>query len=141
MKIAVAVVTPLTVTPVPETFTVVSPTMKLVPVSVTGTAVPRRPVGGVIEANVGVAGIVTVKATVLLVPPGAVTLTFLAVPAAPALIVKMVLIWVSPTTVMGPTVMPPPETVTAVVPVKPLPKRLTRTAAPAREGLRSERST
>jgi hypothetical protein len=135
VKVAVNVVelvtvTPLTVMPPPETATVVSPFMKFVPVSVTGTAVLRTPVGGATEVNVGVAGIVTVNATVLLTPPGAVTETVLAVPAAPAVIVKVVVISVSLTTVIGPTVMPPPATVTAVVPVKPLPKMLTGTAAP-----------
>lgn len=135
VKVAVNVVelvtvTPLTVMPPPETATVVSPVMKFVPVSVTGTAVLRTPVGGATEANVGVAGIVTVNATVLLTPPGAVTETVLAVPAAPALIVKVVVTWLSLTTVIGPTVMPPPATVTAVVPVKPLPKSVTGTAAP-----------
>jgi len=37
---------------------------------------------------------------------------------------------VSLTTVTGPTVMPPPDTVTAVAPVNPLPKMLTGIAAP-----------
>jgi hypothetical protein len=125
IDVELATVTPLMVMPPPETATVVSPTLKLVPVSVTGTAVPRRPVAGLIEANVGVGGIVTVKVTALLTPPGAVTVTFRAVPAAPAVKVKVVLTCVSPTTVMGPTVIPPPDTVTAVAPVNPLPERLT----------------
>lgn len=128
--VGLVTVTPLTVMPPPETATVVSPAMKLVPVSVTATAVPRTPVGGATEVNVGDGGITTVKVTALLVPPGAVTVTFLAVPDAPAEIVKLVLTWVSLTTVMGPTVMPPPFTLTAVVPVRPLPKRLTGTAVP-----------
>ena len=135
VNVAVAVVelvtvTPLTVTPPPGTATVVSPGMKLVPVSVTGNVVPRTPVAGLIVANVGVEGIVTVKATELLMPPGAVTVTFLAVPAAPAAMVKVVVICVSLFTVMGPTVMPPPDTVTAVAPVNPLPKMETGMAAP-----------
>jgi len=144
-NIAVAVVelvttTPLTVIPPPPpppplTFTVVSPAMKLVPVSATATVVPRTPVGGLIFVNVGVAGIVTVKVTGLLVPPGAVTVTFLAVPAANALIVKVVWICESLTTVMGPTVtppLPPPPvvTLTAVAPVRPLPKMSIGTAVP-----------
>ena len=135
VKFAVAVVglvtfTALTVIPKPETATVVSPVMKLLPVSVTATVVPRTPVAGEIEVNVGVGGIVTVKATVLLTPPGAVTVTFLAVPAANAEMVRVVCTSVALTTVMGPTVMPPPDTVTAVVPVKPLPKRSTGTGVP-----------
>src|SRR5579864_4959588 len=75
-------VTPLTATPPPpppETATVVAPAMKLVPVNVTATVVARTPVGGAIEVNVGAGGTVTVKVTALLVPPGAVTVTFLAV--------------------------------------------------------------
>ena len=133
MVVGLATLTPLTVTPPPETATVTGPTAgkgKLVPVSVTGIVVARPPVDGVIEVNVGVGGIVTVKATVLLTPPGAVTLTFLAVPAAPAAMVKVVVTWVSLATVMGPTAMPPPDTVTAVAPVKPLPKILTGIATP-----------
>lgn len=125
--VGLATVTVLTVIPPPETATVVSPATKLVPVSVTGTTEPRAPVGGLIEVSVGVGGIVTVKATALLTPPGAVTVTFLAVPVAPAVKVKVkvVVTCVSLTTVTGPTVTLPPDTVTAVAPVNPLPKRLT----------------
>jgi len=94
----------------------------------TGTAVPRAPVGGLIEASVGVGGAITVKATELLTPPGAVTVTFLAVAAAPAVKVKLALTWLSLTTVMPLTVTPPPGTVTAVVPVNPVPKILTAIA-------------
>lgn len=130
VKVALSVVglatdTPLTVIPPPETATVVSPATKLVPVSVTGTTEPRAPEGGLIEVNVGVGGIVTVKATALLTPPGAVTVTFLAVPVAPAVKVKVVDTCVALTTVTGPTVTLPPETATAVAPVNPLPKILT----------------
>ena len=71
-------VRPLTVTPPPATVIAVAP-VRLVPVRVTGTAVPRKPVLGAIEASVGP---ITVNVTVLLVPPGVVTLTFLAVIAA-----------------------------------------------------------
>lgn len=61
VKVAVAVVelvtfTALTVTPPPETATVVNPSTKLVPVSVTGTVVPRAPRDGAIEVNVGLPG-------------------------------------------------------------------------------------
>ena len=136
-------VTPLTMIPPPppppETATVVSPVMKLVPVRVTGTVVPRTPVVGAIEVNVGVGGIVTVKVTALLVPPGAVTVTFLAVPAANALMVKVVWTCVSLTTVMVPTVtppLPPPVavTLTAVAPVRPLPKMSIGTGVPCPRG-------
>ena len=82
-------VTALTPTPVPETAIVVPLLVKLVPVKVTCTVVPRTPVGGAIEANVGAGGTLTVKVTGLLVPPGAVTVTFLAVSPAPEPIVKV----------------------------------------------------
>ena len=134
VKFAVAVVglstvRPLTVTPPPLTVTALAP-VRFVPVKVTGTTVPRTPVGGAIEVNVGGAGMTTVKVTALLVPPGAVTVTFRAVPAAVAVIAKVALTWVSPTTVRPLTVTPPPGTVIAVVPVRPLPKRLTATEVP-----------
>jgi hypothetical protein len=95
----------------------------LLPTNVTGTAVPRRPVLGVIDVNVGVVGAVTVKVSPLLVPPGAVTLTVLPPTVVVAEKVNVVVICESLTTVMGPTV--PPATTTAVVPVRPLPKILT----------------
>lgn len=115
----------LMVIPPPETATVVNPETKSLPLMVTATAVPRTPEAGAIELNDGDAGAVTVKATVLLTPPGAVTVTFLAVSVAVALKVKVVLICVSLITVMAPTVAPLPDTVTAVAPVNPLPKMLT----------------
>jgi hypothetical protein len=42
-----------TVTPVPDTATLVPDAVKFVPVSVTGTAVPAKPLLGVIETSVG----------------------------------------------------------------------------------------
>lgn len=134
VKVAVAVsglmtVRPLTVTPAPLTATLVAP-VRLVPVSVTPNDVPRTPVEGATEANVGAGRAMTVKGTALLVPPGAVTVTFLAEPAAVELIVKVALTCASVTTVMPVTVTPPPDTVTATVPVNPLPKRLTGTDVP-----------
>ena len=95
VKVAVTVcgsrtVRPLTVIPPPETFNALAP-VRFVPVKVTTTTVPRTPAGGAIEVNVGARGITTVKPTGLLVPPGAVTVTFLAVPAAPTAIAKLAL--------------------------------------------------
>jgi len=58
---------------VPDTFTAVVPD-RLLPVRTTGTLVPRAPDVGAIEVSVGPT---TVNATVLLVTPSAVTLTFL----------------------------------------------------------------
>jgi hypothetical protein len=96
VKVAVIVcgsptLTPLTVIPVPETLTVLDPWTKFVPVKSTVMVVPRTPVGGAIEVNVGAGGMTTVKVTALLVPPGAVTVTFLAVPPATELIAKVAL--------------------------------------------------
>lgn len=62
------------VTPVPDTVTPVAP-IRLVPVRVTGTVVPRTPVFGAIEASVGPC---TVNVTALLGPAGVVMVTFLA---------------------------------------------------------------
>jgi hypothetical protein len=50
-----------TVKPAPETLTVVPVVVKLVPVRVTGTDVPRWPLVGLIEASVGAAGLTTVR--------------------------------------------------------------------------------
>ena len=75
------------VTPVPDTFTAVVPA-RPVPVRVTGRLVePRNPDAGLMEVSVGAA---TVNETKPVVPAGVVTLTFLAVSAAPAVIVKVV---------------------------------------------------
>jgi hypothetical protein len=69
----------------------------------------------------------TVNVTVLLVPPGVVTLTFLGVAAAVAEIVKFAVTEVSLTTVMALTVMPVPDTVIADVPVRFVPVSVTGT--------------
>ena len=69
-------VTPLTVTPAPETVTAVAP-VRFVPVIVTGTAAPRAPVFGAIDANTGAGGAVTANNTLPVVPPGVTMLTFL----------------------------------------------------------------
>jgi hypothetical protein len=134
VKVAVSIVefttvTALTVTPLPA-LTVVPVAVKLVPVSVTGTAVARRPVLGATEPSVGCGGETTVNVTVLLVPPGAVTLTVLAVKPAVAAIVNIPVTVVSFTTVTPPTVTPVLETVMAVVPVRPEPVRVTGTLVP-----------
>jgi hypothetical protein len=75
-------------------------------------------------------GTVTVKVTALLVPAADVTVTFLAPPAAPAVNVNVAVTEVSLTTVTALTVTPPPETFTAVVPVNPVPARVTGTVTP-----------
>jgi len=66
VKVAVTVVAldvmPLTVTPVPDTLTAVAP-VRFVPVSVTGTEVPRAPVVGTIAVSVGAGVIVPANST------------------------------------------------------------------------------
>jgi hypothetical protein len=135
VNVAVTVVSfttvrPLYVTPVPDTVIVVAP-VKPLPESVTGTLVPLTPVAGVIEASVGAAGLTTVNVSVLLVPPGVVTLTVLALAVAVAEIVNVVVTVVELTTVTVPTVTPGPDTAT-VVPIGPkfVPVKVTGTAAP-----------
>ena len=64
VKVAVIVVGFTTVTPLPETTTVVPVVVKLVPVNVRGTAVPRKPVFGETESKVGGGGLTTVSAKV-----------------------------------------------------------------------------
>src|SRR5438105_40442 len=98
--------------------------------SVTGTAVPRVPEMGVIEVSVAFGGLTTVKVvagglTGLVLPGVVVTVTFLAVRPAPAVIVKVALIWVADTTVTPLTATPAPDTLTAVTPVNPVPVMVT----------------
>jgi len=71
-----------------------------------------------------------VNVTALLGPPGVVTVTVLADSAALAAMVKLALTVVAFTTVMPVTVILPPETVTAVVPVRLVPVRVTGTTVP-----------
>jgi hypothetical protein len=76
---------------------------------------------------------VTVKPTVLLVPPGVVTLTVLADTVALVEIVKRAVTVVALTTVTLLTVMPVPDTFTADVPVRFVPVKVTGTATPRPE--------
>jgi hypothetical protein len=115
-------VTPLTVTPFPDTFTPVAP-VKSVPVSVTvNPAPPRACEAGLIDVKVGDT---TVKVTALLVPPGVVTVTFLSFRLALPEIVNVAVTVVSFTTVTPLTVMPFPDTCTAVAPVRFVPVSVT----------------
>ena len=87
--VGVRTVKPLNVTPPPEIVTPVAP-VRFVPVKVTSTTVPRTPVGGAIEVNVGAGGTTTVKVTALLVLPSyVVTFTFLAVALAKGMIARV----------------------------------------------------
>jgi len=118
-------------TPDPDTATVVPVAAMLLPVSVTGTGVPRRPVAGATEVSVGTGGPTTVKVTVLLVPPGVVvTLTFRALIVAVAEIASVAVTVASLTTIRLLYVTPVLDTVIAVAPVRPLPLRVTGTLVP-----------
>jgi hypothetical protein len=129
--VALTTVTPLTVTPLAgAAMLTVDPAMKLVPVRVTETAVPRRPALGAIEVSVGAGGATTVKVTGLVAPAGVVTVTFLAVSVAVGAIVKVAVTVVALTAVTPLTVMPPPDTVTAVAPVRSVPVIVTGTMVP-----------
>ena len=114
MVVELTTVTAPTDTPLAgaTTLTVAPLLVNPVPKSVTGVGVPRRPAAGLIEPRVGAGGATTVNVTALLVPAGVATVTFLAVSAALAEIVNVVFSSVSLTTVMPPTVMPPPDTLT-----------------------------
>jgi hypothetical protein len=122
-------VIPLTVTPLPEIVIALVP-VRLVPVRVTGTLVPRVPELGAIEVNVDAGGVLIVNVTVLLVPPGAVTLTVLAPVAALPEIAKVAVTVVLFTTVIPLTVTPLPETVIALAPVRLVPVIVTGTFLP-----------
>ena len=133
--VAVEVI-PVQVTPVPEIVTPVAP-VRLVPLKLTGTLVPRTPVPGLTAVSVGPC---TVNVTLPLVPPGVVMLTFLAVTAAPAVMVNVVVAVVAFTTVTAPTVTPPPEIATAVpAVVKLVPVRVTGTRHTSHSRARSDR--
>jgi len=114
---------------------VVPAAVKPVPVKTTACPTPRVPEAGVIEARVGVPGRTTVNVTGVVVPAGVVTVTFLAVSAAVAEMVKVAVMVVSFTTVKLGTVMPPPpppppETFTDVAPVRLTPVRVTVSLVP-----------
>lgn len=125
--VSLTTVTPLTVMAPPVTLTAVAP-VRLMPVNTTGWVVPRAPVLGAM-ANNPLGGTVTVKVSALLVPPGAVTVTFLAPAVAFAETASVALTVVSLTTVMLLTVMPLPLTLIADVPVSPVPVSVIGTLA------------
>ena len=111
--------------------TLVTGTPRVVVVNVrvrTPTTVVSVPLVAAVKLNVP-CGAVTVNVTVLLVPPGVVTLTVLAPTAAVAVMVKVV-VTVVEVTVKAPAVTPVPDTVTAVAPVRFVPVKVTATAVP-----------
>ena len=100
VKVAVALVglvteRPLTVTPVPETVTLLAP-VRLVPVKVTVTLVPWRPVVGAIVVKVGAGGATTEMLRELLAPPVPVTLMLRVPPVVPIGTVYVAVIVVVP---------------------------------------------
>ena len=130
MVVLLTTTTLLMVTPVAAgVTTTVAPVTKFVPVSVTFWNVPRTSVAGAMDVNVGAGGAITVNVPALVVPAGVVTVTFLAPNVAFGAMVKVVVMVVA-VTVNGPTVMPPPDTFTAVAPVRPVPVIVTFTTVP-----------
>ena len=123
--VALTTVKPLTVMPLPDTLIPVEPS-KLLPVRVTGTLVPWAPVFGEIEVSAP-GGTITVNVTALLVPAADVVVTFLAPPDAEGEIANVAVTEVSLTTLTAVTVIPFPETLTAVVPCNPVPVSVTLT--------------
>ena len=101
------------------------------PVRVTGTVEPWTPVAGTIEVRTGA---VTVNVTVLLIPPGVVMLTFLAVVAADPEIAKVAVTVVSFTTTRLLTVIAAllglGVIVIAEALVRPVPVNMTATVLP-----------
>jgi len=116
----------LIVTFVPDTVTVVTP-LRSVPVNVTGTVVPRMPEVGEIEVSTAP---YTVKFTLLLTPPGVVTVMVRVVSAAAPVIVNVAVTVVELTTTTLEGVTSAPDTDTADVPVKSVPVNVTPTAVP-----------
>jgi hypothetical protein len=114
------------VTPVPEAVIAVAPVRSL-PVIITASApAPRTTVVGVMEVSDGPS---TVKVTVPLVPPPVVTVTVRAVSAAAAVMTQFALAVVA-VVVVTVHVTPVPDTVTAAVPVRLVPVRVTATVVP-----------
>jgi len=139
VKVAVIVVSlttvkPLTVTPPPPppppllTLIPVEP-VKPMPVRVTGTLVPAAPVVGEIEVRLP-GGMIRVNVTALVVPAGVVTVTFLAMFVVEFENMSDAVTDVSLTTVTAVTATPPPDTLTAVAPVNPLPVRVIGMSVP-----------
>jgi len=113
--------------PIPVTANV---PVRLVPVNVTVTLVPRAPDVGLIDVSVGGGGAVIVNVTGLLTPPGVETVTFLAPRVAKLAMAKVAVTLVSLTTVTLLTVTPVPVMFTANVPVRLVPVSVTGTEVP-----------
>lgn len=132
VNVAVAVVAFTTTTlvmtgPFEPGWNMVAGAAKFAPVTVTGKLVPRAPDTGENEVIVGPGGAVTVNVTALLVPPGVTTVTFLA-PAVPAITQFAVTVVAVGVPVIVQVL--PPDTFTAVAPVRLVPVRVTGTVVP-----------
>jgi hypothetical protein len=123
-------VTVPTVTPPPFISTLVPFVVKLEPMIVTGTVVPRTPELGVIDDTVGDGGLFTVNVKALVSPFGVLTMTGLGLGTAVGETVKVAVTVESFTTVNELTVTPAPA-VTAVAPVRPEPEMVTGTMVPS----------
>jgi hypothetical protein len=125
--VALTTVTPPAVTPTPLMLIVVPVVVKLVPVRVTATVVPRAPVFGATEVRVGVGGVDTVKGTVFDVPfPVTVTLTLctpLELEAGAMVKVAVAAVALVTTTLVA--VTPVPLMLIVMPPTKPVPTRAT----------------
>ena len=106
--------------------------VRLVPVKVTLTLVPRAPDVGAIDVSVGGGGAVTVKVTAFDTPPGVETVTLRAVVRAVLPMVKVAVTEVALTTTRLLTVTPVPVTLMRKAPVRFVPVRVTGTAVPRR---------
>jgi hypothetical protein len=117
-----------TLTPPPETVTEVAP-VRAVPVRVTFTCVPRDAEAGLMDVSVAPR---TVKGTVVLVPPGVITLRLCVPKLALPAITNVAVICAELTTVTAVAVIPLPEVKLIVVPliVKFVPVRVTPTLRP-----------
>jgi hypothetical protein len=126
--VAVGVPVMVQVTFVPDTVIDEAPARSM-PVNVIACVVPRTPKVGATELSAGV----TVNVTVGVVTPLVVTLTVRAPTAAPDAITRLA-VTVRPfglgTMVL--TLIPAPDTLTAVAPAKPVPVRVTGTVVPLR---------
>jgi hypothetical protein len=130
--LTVVVVVPVTVhaMPLPLIITAVVPA-RFVPVNTTGTVVPRSPNAGAILLSEGI-GAFMVNVTVLVVPSGVTTATFLDPSRALGAIVNVATTVVLLTIPMSLTVTPLPDTVMADAPSRFVPVSVTFTEVPTR---------
>lgn len=134
MDVALTYVTPVIVKPVgfggaPSTRTV-DVGWKFVPVRVTFIASPRNPEFGLMDVSVGAAAATTVNVMGPRVAVGVVTVTFLALSVAVGEITQLAVTEVAVAGAVIVQATPPPDTLTAVAPVRPVPEIVTSTVVP-----------